>query len=108
MKVNCSLGAGKVYFRKVLDELTVVGGTPLIFSITSYDSYFLSSSLSLSLSLLFIYFLFYGGRGGGGRGNGLVRVFYAPENHPLPFRQSEYLFEGSQMVLFDLCIPKLC
>lgn len=106
MKVNCSLGAGKVYFRKVLDELTVVGGTPLIFSITSYDSYFLSSSLSLSLSYLVI-FCFTGG-GGGGRGNGLVRVFYAPENHPLPFRQSEYLFEGSQMVLFDLCIPKLC
>ena len=105
MKVNCSLGAGKGYFRKVLDELTVVGGTPLIFSITSYDSYFLSSSLSLSLIYLFFVLR---GEGGGGRGNGLVRVFYAPENHPLPFRQSEYLFEGSQMVLFDLCIPKLC
>lgn len=104
MKVNCSLGAGKGYFRKVLDELTVVGGTPLISSITSYDSYFLSSSLSLSL--IYLFFVLRGE--GGGRGNGLVRVFYAPENHPLPFRQSEYLFEGSQMVLFDLCIPKLC
>ena len=103
MKVNCSLGAGKGYFRKVLDELTVVGGTPLISSITSYDSYFLSSSLSLSYLFIFCF-----AGGGGGRGNGLVRVFYAPENHPLPFRQSEYLFEGSQMVLFDLCIPKLC
>ena len=69
------MGAGKGYFRKVLDELTVVGGTPLISSITSYDSYFLSSSLSLSLIYLFFVL-----RGEGGKGEWVgARVLRAGE-----------------------------